>query len=93
MTYSSFPPCFLSVTTQRSIYRIYTMILFTGLFLLPIQIAAQPMDSIEIAQKLQGTYEKATNLVADFNQLWKSSGTNQHRYDIYGQGRFGTNPQ
>jgi dipeptidyl aminopeptidase/acylaminoacyl peptidase len=34
----------------------------------------------------------ATNLVSDFNQLWKSAGTNQHRYDIYGQGRFGTNP-
>jgi dipeptidyl aminopeptidase/acylaminoacyl peptidase len=33
----------------------------------------------------------ATNLVSDFNQLWKSSGTNQHRYDTYGQGRFGTN--
>ena len=34
----------------------------------------------------------ASDLVSDFNQLWKSSGTNQHRYDIYGQGRFGTNP-
>jgi len=34
----------------------------------------------------------ATNLVSDFNQLWKSSGTNQHRYDTYGQGRFATNP-
>ena len=34
----------------------------------------------------------ATDLVADFNQLWKSSGTNQHRYDYTGQGRFGTNP-
>ncbi|MCJ7582098.1 MAG: prolyl oligopeptidase family serine peptidase [Candidatus Aminicenantes bacterium] len=34
----------------------------------------------------------ATDLVADFNQLWKSSGTNQHSYDYYGQGRFGTNP-
>ncbi len=34
----------------------------------------------------------ATNLVSDFNQLWKSSGTNQHGYDTYGQGRFGTNP-
>ncbi|KPK95588.1 hypothetical protein AMJ80_04735 [bacterium SM23_31] len=34
----------------------------------------------------------ATDLVSDFNQIWKSSGTNQHRYDIYGQGRFGTNP-
>jgi dipeptidyl aminopeptidase/acylaminoacyl peptidase len=34
----------------------------------------------------------ATNLISDFNQLWKSSGTNQHGYDTYGQGRFGTNP-
>jgi len=34
----------------------------------------------------------ATNLISDFNQLWKSSGTNQHGYDYYGQGRFGTNP-
>ncbi len=34
----------------------------------------------------------AVDLVADFNQLWKTSGTNQHRYDTYGQGRFGTNP-
>ncbi len=34
----------------------------------------------------------ATDLVSDFDQLWKTSGTNQHRYDIYGQGRFGTNP-
>ena len=34
----------------------------------------------------------ATNLISDFNQLWKSSGTSQHRYDYYGQGRFGTDP-
>jgi dipeptidyl aminopeptidase/acylaminoacyl peptidase len=34
----------------------------------------------------------AVDLVADFNQLWKSTGTNQHRYDTYGQGRFGTTP-
>ncbi len=33
-----------------------------------------------------------SDLLADFNQLWKSSGTNQHRYDYYGQGRFNTNP-
>jgi dipeptidyl aminopeptidase/acylaminoacyl peptidase len=33
-----------------------------------------------------------SNLVSDFNQLWKSSGTNQHNYDYYGQGRFNTNP-
>ena len=34
----------------------------------------------------------AVNLVGDFNQLWKTNGTNQHRYDTYGQGRFGTTP-
>jgi dienelactone hydrolase len=34
----------------------------------------------------------ATDLISDFDQLWKTNGTNQHRYDIYGQGRFGTNP-
>ena len=34
----------------------------------------------------------ATDLVSDFNQLWKSNGTNQHGYDTYGQGRFATNP-
>jgi len=34
----------------------------------------------------------AVDLVADFNQLWKTNGTNQHRYDTYGQGRFGTTP-
>ncbi len=34
----------------------------------------------------------AVDLVADFNQLWKTNGSNQHRYDTYGQGRFGTNP-
>jgi dipeptidyl aminopeptidase/acylaminoacyl peptidase len=34
----------------------------------------------------------ASDLIADFNQLWKSTGTNQHNYDMYGQGRFGTNP-
>ncbi len=33
-----------------------------------------------------------SDLLADFNQLWKTSGTNQHRYDYYGQGRFNTNP-
>ncbi len=33
-----------------------------------------------------------SDLLADFNQLWKSSGSNQHRYDYYGQGRFNTNP-
>jgi len=33
-----------------------------------------------------------SNLVSDFNQLWKSSGSNQHGYNYTGQGRFNTNP-
>lgn len=33
-----------------------------------------------------------SNLVSDFNQLWKSSGSNQHGYNHTGQGRFNSNP-
>ena len=33
-----------------------------------------------------------SNLVSDFNQLWKSSGSNQHGYNNTGQGRFNSNP-
>lgn len=32
------------------------------------------------------------NLVSEFNQLFVGSGQNNHGYDIYGQGRYGTNP-
>jgi dipeptidyl aminopeptidase/acylaminoacyl peptidase len=32
------------------------------------------------------------NLVSEFNQLFVGSGANNHSYDIYGQGRYGTNP-
>ncbi len=32
------------------------------------------------------------NLVSEFNQLFVGTGQNNHRYDIYGQGRYGTNP-
>ena len=33
-----------------------------------------------------------TNLLNDFNNLWPGGGQNNHRYDIYGQGRYATNP-
>ena len=36
--------------------------------LLPISARAQAMDILEVARRLQSTYEKATNVVADFNQ-------------------------
>ncbi|MEX2570726.1 MAG: prolyl oligopeptidase family serine peptidase [Gemmatimonadota bacterium] len=32
------------------------------------------------------------NLVSEFNQLFRGSGQNNHRYDIHGQGRYGSNP-
>ena len=32
------------------------------------------------------------NLISEFNQLFVGSGANNHSYDIYGQGRYGTNP-
>ena len=32
------------------------------------------------------------NLVSEFNQLFVGSGQNNHQYDIYGQGRYATNP-
>jgi len=32
------------------------------------------------------------DLAAEFNILFHSSGMNNHSYDIYGQGRYGTNP-
>ncbi|MFT7620191.1 MAG: dipeptidyl aminopeptidase/acylaminoacyl peptidase [Planctomycetota bacterium] len=33
-----------------------------------------------------------TNLLNDFNSLWPGGGQDNHRYDIFGQGRYGTNP-
>jgi len=38
------------------------------LMLLAVQAKAQTMAALEVAQKLQNTYEKAANLAADFNQ-------------------------
>jgi len=32
------------------------------------------------------------NLVSEFNQLWVGGGQNNHQYDIYGQGRYATDP-
>ncbi len=32
------------------------------------------------------------NLVSEFNQLFVGNGRNNHSYDIYGQGRYATNP-
>ncbi len=57
--YNSFPQC-----TKALKY--FLLLLFV--LLIPALVKAQEMDSLEIAQKLQSTYEKALNLVADFKQ-------------------------
>jgi outer membrane lipoprotein carrier protein len=42
--------------------------LLTALLLIPAVVTAQTIEPLEVAQKLQRSYEKAANLVADFNQ-------------------------
>ena len=65
---SYFFPCLLSAINGRYLCRFFILFLIPGLFLMPAQIAAQPLELVEIAQKLQSTYEKAANFVGDFNQ-------------------------
>jgi len=57
--YNSFPRC----TKALKYFLLHIFVL-----LIPALVKAQEMDSLEIAQKLQSTYEKALNLVADFKQ-------------------------
>lgn len=47
---------------------VISFILFVSFLLLPGQVASQALDELEVAHKLQKTYEKAASLVADFNQ-------------------------
>ncbi len=42
--------------------------LLAVLLLVPNMVAAQPIDALEVAQRLQNTYENAANVVADFRQ-------------------------
>lgn len=44
------------------------ILLFIALLLMPTMVSGETMDALEIAQKLQNTYENAKNVVADFNQ-------------------------
>lgn len=44
------------------------LLLLAVLFLAPISAKGESMAELEVAQKLQNTYEEATTLVADFNQ-------------------------
>ena len=64
----SYLPCSFSASTMKRFCRIFNFLFFSVLFLLPTQVAAQTINSLEIAQKLQSTYKKATSLVANFNQ-------------------------
>lgn len=42
--------------------------LFAAFFLIPVLAQAQDLEPREVALRLQNTYEKATNMVADFRQ-------------------------
>ena len=64
----SYLSCLFSASTMKRFCRIFNLLFCSILFLLPTQVAAQTINSLEIAQKLQNTYKKATSLVADFNQ-------------------------
>jgi len=64
----SYLSCLFSASTMKRFRKIFNLLFFSVLFLLPTQVAAQALNSLEIAQKLQNTYKKATSLVADFNQ-------------------------
>jgi len=68
MTNPSFPPCIITFIKQSALYGICSFLLIPALFLLPEQVAAQSLDPVAIAHKLQNTYEKAANMVAEFNQ-------------------------
>ncbi len=68
MTYSSYFSSMISSVSQKYLSAIFSLLFFSSLILLPTQAKAQSLDPLEIAQKLQYTYEKALNLVADFNQ-------------------------
>jgi outer membrane lipoprotein carrier protein len=54
--------------------------LLSFLLLIPALATAQTMDALEVAQKLQNTYAKATNLVADFNQTTAMKFSSRVRY-------------
>jgi len=65
---TSYLPSLFSASALKHCSRIVNLLFFSVVFLLPNQVAAQTINSLEIAQKLQDTYKKATSLVADFNQ-------------------------
>lgn len=64
----SFLPGLISMLKQRALSYISSFLLIPALMLLPQQIAAQSLDAAAVARKLQNTYEKAANLVAEFKQ-------------------------
>jgi len=63
MAPSSF--CFSSLNCSKTQLG---LLLLSAMLLLPAFLQAQTLDTLEIARKLQSTYEKATTVTADFNQ-------------------------
>ena len=50
----------------------------------------QHSDRYTVQANLRSTL--TSNLVNEFNILFRGTGQNNHSYDIYGQGRYGSNP-
>jgi outer membrane lipoprotein carrier protein len=57
-----------SVNAHKSFAGSIILFLFAAMIFFPALSPAQEMNRVEIAQKLQNTYEKAGNLVAEFSQ-------------------------
>ena len=79
MSYSPFSSFMFSSVSQKCFIKIFNLLLLPSLLLFPSHIMAQSSDLIEIAQKLQYTYEKASNLVADFNQTTSTKSSQRVR--------------
>lgn len=60
--------CIFSYSSFFRSTQVLKIILLSALLVIPTLTAAEAMDLLEVAQKLQNTYEKATSVVADFNQ-------------------------
>ena len=55
-------------------------LLLTALLVTPALATGQTMDALQVAQKLQSTYENATTLVADFKQTTAMKFTSRVRH-------------
>lgn len=80
MLYSTIFSCSLITSLLNRTAAACSILSLVLVCFLPAQLAAQPLDLSLIALKLQNTYEKATSLVADFNQTTSMRFSRRERY-------------